>query len=99
VSAHFGWRDSIARTALVTTNRGGDKFLLVSDEHPSGRCAGGHSRVRAVDADAMVIDHDLVEGRQLVAGIDKLFADPRVAYLHVHFAAAGLLQGPLIRRG
>ena len=95
MSAHFGWRDSIARTALVTTNRGGDELLLVSDDHDSVdslyrmRCAGGRSRMRAVDADAMVNNHDLVEGRQLVAGIEKLFADRRGAHLPVHFAVAG----------
>jgi hypothetical protein len=31
----------------------------------------------------------LVEGRELEAAIERRFADPRVAYLHVHFAAPG----------
>ena len=45
--------------------------------------------VRAFDGDAMMVDWELVDGRQLAAAIDKLFADPRAAYLHVHYAAPG----------
>jgi Protein of unknown function (DUF1203) len=45
--------------------------------------------VRSFDADAMMVGWQLVDGRHLVAGIEQLFADPRAAYLHVHFAAAG----------
>ena len=45
--------------------------------------------VRSFDADAMMVGWELVDGRQLIAGIERLFADPRAAYLHVHFAAAG----------
>lgn len=45
--------------------------------------------VRSFDASAMMVGWDLVDGRQLIAGIERLFADPRAAYLHVHFAAAG----------
>jgi hypothetical protein len=45
--------------------------------------------VRSFDADAMMLGWQLVDGRHLVAGIEQLFADPRAAYLHVHFAAAG----------
>src|SRR5262249_44900378 len=35
----------------------------------------------------MMVAWELVDRRQLVAGIERLFADPRAAYLHVHFAA------------
>jgi hypothetical protein len=45
--------------------------------------------VRSFDADAMMVGWELVDGRQLIAGIERLLADPRAAYLHVHFAAAG----------
>jgi hypothetical protein len=45
--------------------------------------------VRSFDADAMMLGWELTEGRALEAAIDRLFADPRAAYLHVHFAAAG----------
>ena len=45
--------------------------------------------VRAFDAEAMLVDWELVEGRDLEAVIERLLANPRAAYLHVHFAAPG----------
>ncbi len=44
---------------------------------------------RAFDGDAMMVGHELVEGQKLESTIERLFADPRPAYLHVHFAAPG----------
>ncbi|HML11729.1 MAG TPA: DUF1203 domain-containing protein [Xanthobacteraceae bacterium] len=45
--------------------------------------------VRSFDADAMMVDRELIDGRELEGAIARLFADPRAAYLHVHFAAPG----------
>jgi Protein of unknown function (DUF1203) len=45
--------------------------------------------VRSFDADAMMVDRELVDGRALEGAIERLLADPRAAYLHVHFAAPG----------
>jgi len=45
--------------------------------------------VRAFDAGAMMVGWELVEGHDPEAAIERLLADPRAAYLHVHFAAAG----------
>jgi hypothetical protein len=45
--------------------------------------------VRAFDDEAMVVGCKLVEGQKLENAIEDLFADPRAAYLHVHYAAAG----------
>ena len=45
--------------------------------------------VRAFDADAMMVGWELIDGRQLEAAIERLFADPRAGYLHVHYAAPG----------
>jgi hypothetical protein len=45
--------------------------------------------VRAFDADAMMAGWELVEGRDLEAAIERLFANPRAAYLHVHYASPG----------
>jgi hypothetical protein len=44
---------------------------------------------RAFDADGMMVGRELVEGAQLESAIERLFATPRAAYLHVHFAAPG----------
>jgi len=45
--------------------------------------------VRAYDAHAMMVGHQLVEGTALEAAIDMLFGDKRAAYLHAHYAAPG----------
>ena len=45
--------------------------------------------VRSFDADAMMVGCELIEGAKLESTIEDLFADPRAAYLHVHFAAPG----------
>jgi hypothetical protein len=45
--------------------------------------------VRAFDADAMMVGWELIDGHQLEAAIERLFANPRADYLHVHYAAPG----------
>ena len=44
---------------------------------------------RAFDKDGMMVGWELVEGTALEGAIDRLFAEPRAAYLHVHYAAPG----------
>ena len=45
--------------------------------------------VRAWDKDAMMVGHELVDGRDLESAIDRLFANPQTEYLHIHFASPG----------
>ena len=45
--------------------------------------------LRAYTAAAMMIDAAIVEGPALESGIAHLFENPRVAYLHVHYAPTG----------
>ncbi len=45
--------------------------------------------VRAFDADGMMIDAQVLEGAGLDAQIERMFTDPRAAYLHVHNARRG----------
>ena len=45
--------------------------------------------VRAYDQNAMMVGWELVDGRELEAAIERLFADSRAAYLHTHYAAPG----------
>jgi hypothetical protein len=45
--------------------------------------------VRAFDRDAMLVGWELVDGRDLEATIERLLADARATYLHIHFAAPG----------
>ena len=60
---------------------------------PSTRCrpssAGGCSPARGYDAEGMLVDADLVDGQALEAKIEQLFAEPRIAYLQLHFAKPG----------
>ena len=45
--------------------------------------------VRAFDADAMMVGWELIDGHQLEAAVERLFANHRADYLHVHYAAPG----------
>jgi len=45
--------------------------------------------LRAFDAGHMMIDADLVHGRALEAGIERLLLRPDTLYLQVHYAARG----------
>ena len=45
--------------------------------------------VRAFDREAMMVGWELVDGHELEGAIERLLAEPRSAYLHVHFAAPG----------
>jgi hypothetical protein len=44
---------------------------------------------RSFDRDGMMVERELVEGVELEGAIERLFADPRAAYLHLHYAAPG----------
>ena len=45
--------------------------------------------VRAFDRDGMMVGWELVDGKTLISAIERLFADRRAEYLHIHFAAPG----------
>ncbi len=45
--------------------------------------------LRTWDADDMMVGHEVVDGRQIEDAIERLFADPRAAYMHAHFAGPG----------
>lgn len=45
--------------------------------------------LRAFDAKGMLLDADVADGKELEALIDRLFADTRVGYVHIHFARPG----------
>jgi hypothetical protein len=45
--------------------------------------------LRAFDAGGMMVGCELVEGQNLERAIERRFADPYAAYLHVYFAAPG----------
>jgi hypothetical protein len=45
--------------------------------------------VRAFDANDMIVDADVVEGKDAAALFEKLLANPQAEYLHVHNAKRG----------
>ncbi len=51
---------------------------------------------RAFDSKGMMTGWELIEGIGLEQAIETLFADPRAAYLHVHFAAPGCYAGRVV---
>ena len=55
--------------------------------------------VRAFDENAMMVGWELVDGRELEGAIERRFADPRAAYLHLHYAAAGCYAARVDRAG
>ena len=55
--------------------------------------------VRSFDANAMMVGWELADGHELEAAIERLFANPKAAYLHIHFAAAGCYAARVVRHG
>lgn len=53
--------------------------------------------LRAFDKDGMMLDGDVVEGRQIESVIERFFANPEVAYIHVHNAKRGCYSGRIDR--
>ena len=45
--------------------------------------------VRSFDSDGMMVGWELVDGRSLESAIERLFAESKSKYLHVHYAAPG----------
>lgn len=45
--------------------------------------------LRAYDEADMIVDADVVEGREAKDAIERFFANPSVAYIHAHFARRG----------
>jgi len=53
--------------------------------------------LRAYDRSGMMIDADVVEGRELSANIERLFGNGQAAYIHAHFARRGCFAARIDR--
>jgi hypothetical protein len=53
--------------------------------------------LRAFDKDGMMLDADVVEGRDIESVIARFFANPGVAYIHAHNARRGCYSGRIDR--
>jgi hypothetical protein len=45
--------------------------------------------MRAFDDDGMIVEAELVDGREMAGAVERLFANPGSAYIHVHDARRG----------
>jgi hypothetical protein len=80
--------DSPYRMRFAVFVRRGEERYDAVDEVPE-QLRSRTLAVRAFDGDAMLLGWELVEGKALEGAIERLFANPRARYLHVHFAAPG----------
>jgi Protein of unknown function (DUF1203) len=53
--------------------------------------------LRAYDAAGMMLDADVVDGREIEGVITRLFQPPQVAYIHAHNAKRGCYSGRIDR--
>ncbi len=53
--------------------------------------------LRGYDEDGMIVDADVVEGHEIEGLIERLFANPEVAYIHAHNAGRGCYSGRIDR--
>ena len=53
--------------------------------------------LRAYDAEGMMLDADVIDGKEIEAVISRFFASPHVAYIHAHNAKRGCYSGRIDR--
>ena len=53
--------------------------------------------LRGFDADGMIVEADVVLGTDVEGVIERLFANPKVAYIHAHNAKQGCYSGRIDR--
>ena len=53
--------------------------------------------VRLFDGQDMMVDADVVAGPAVAEALDRAFANPDVAYVHLHFAKAGCFAASVVR--
>jgi len=80
--------DSPYRMRFAIYVRKGEETYDRVDEVPA-QLRTRELAARAFDKDAMMVGWELTAGDKLEGTIERLLADPRAAYLHLHFAAPG----------
>lgn len=73
----------------IFVREGAEDRRFAEGEIPPAFRARKFLSLRAFDGDGMMVDADITPTADLPAAIDRLLADPRVAYLHAHYAGAG----------
>ncbi len=80
--------DSPYRMRFAIYVRRGDETYDAVDQVPD-QLRKRVLAVRSFDEAGMMVGRELVDGREIEGTIERLFADPNAAFLHVHFAAPG----------
>lgn len=80
--------DSPYRMRFAIYVRKGEQTYDAVDEIPD-QLRKRTLAARAFDRDGMMVGWELVEGAKLEGTIERLLAEPRAAYLHLHYAAPG----------
>lgn len=80
--------DSPYRMRFAIYVRRGEETYDAVDEVPE-QLRKRALAARAFDADGMMVGWETVDGTALEGAIERLLANPKAAYLHVHYAAPG----------
>jgi hypothetical protein len=82
----------------VFVRRGARRAVLAPGEIPP-YVARRLMSVRAYDADDMMVDADVCEGRDVRGVIERMLADPAIAFIHLHNARRGCFSCKVERVG
>lgn len=88
--------DSPYRMGFAIFVRAGETMFDQVDTVPE-QLRGRMLAVRAFDGEGMMIGFELSKGAVVETAIERLLADERAAYLHIHFAAPGCYAAKVVR--
>ncbi len=88
--------DSPYRMRFAIFVRAGETTFDQVDTVPE-QLRGRMLAVRAFDAQGMMVAFELAKGALVEQSIERLLADERAAYLHIHFAAPGCYAAKVLR--
>jgi hypothetical protein len=88
--------DSPYRMRFAIFVRAGESTFDQVDAVP-GQLRGRMLAVRAFDVHGMMIGFELSKGAVIETAIERLLANARAAYLHIHFAAPGCYAAKVMR--
>ncbi|HEY1797171.1 MAG TPA: DUF1203 domain-containing protein [Stellaceae bacterium] len=90
--------DSPYRMRFAVYVRRGEQTFDAIDEVPE-QLRIRTLAARAFDVDGMMVGWEMVEGRDLEPAVERLFANPQAAYIHLHYAAPGCYAARVDRVG
>lgn len=88
--------DSPYRMRFAIFVRAGETTFDQLDTVPE-QLRGRMLAVRAFDVAGMMVAFELTKGAVVEQAIERLLADQRAAYLHIHFAAPGCYAAKVVR--